>query len=208
MKRLRNTALICLAFLIPGTVSAQALKVKGYCYTEKVVDDHLNVFGEITNPWTYPVKAEGKVVVRDAAGWVVQSDITMTGAVVNPGETLPVYGTGRLAGRMSSCTLEYLAERTATGLRGRVQNLKVQYEELVVPSARVTLQVVNTTGREVTGGQVYVTGYDAKGRVVMMGTYSLLERLSVGGQVPVAFTAMNVVAKPATFRAVVELVGR
>ena len=55
---------------------------------------------------------------------------------------------------------------------------------------------------------MYVTGYDAKGRVVMMGTYSLLERLSVGGQVPVAFTAMNVVAKPATFRAVVELVGR
>lgn len=200
-------AALSLTPLSLGAAAAPTLDVKGFCFTEQIASTYLNVFGEIENTQGVPVQASGKLVVYDRAGRVVLERTGLGTSTLNPGEKLPVYTTATLNGPMDRCALRYSFRPADAAPRAAARDLAGRFSESVgIRSVRVTATVHNPNAFALRSGIVNVTGYDARGRVVMVGSHSFFTRLDPGASTEIAFTAQHVAAKPVRYAAVVEAV--
>lgn len=196
------TALLSLGVAL----AADPLQTKGTCTVDPVVTTTLNVYGEIRNPFNTPITARGTLIARDGSGRVVQHKVGLPPfTVINPGERYPVFQYGPVSGRVATCVLEYTGNTTARGRRGSVSGLNVAYQNLAgFQSAQVSATVRNTEGVAVPGGILNVTGYDARGQVVMVASQSVT-RLEPGERRDVKFMALNILAKPVSFSTLLDL---
>lgn len=205
LRRLTGRLLAALTLAVPA--GAQTLDVNGYCFVERIATDYLNVYGELVNTQRFPVRAEGRLLVYDAAGRLIKERNGLSVSTLNVGEKLPVYTTTPIQGAMSKCILRYTFSPADAAPRARARDATFAYQESVgIRSVRVSANVTNPNAFALRSGIVNVTGYDASGRVVMVGQHSFFNRLEPGQSVPVSFTAQNVAAKPARYVVLVEAV--
>lgn len=201
-------ALLCLSAPL---ASAQELATSGRCYEGKGGNaGKVATFGEVKNNQGFAVRARGNIRMYNAAGKLVYERLGAISSIdLLPGETAPVYdvSTSGIKDRIDRCDLEFTYEEAGKYAfldRGQVTGLEIRGSAGSPLTIRGKLK--NPLGRSAKY-KLYVTGYNAKGEVVMMAFQVSPggKAVSAGGSTAFEVTTYDYIEKPVKLKALAVL---